>query len=187
MALESVTAEYDGGRSGLAEATVEERSAAADVGIFQIELELYRSRRYGRSFAVVAHPVVSPGAVAGLRALVRASDHVWIERGQLYVLAPEADREGAESLIARVAAIAPTLVDAALARVAVFPDDALTSGALLAAVAAPAARPALARVPADEVEQEAPRRKWLVGASRGSVLGGRERAAERASDGAPAT
>lgn len=105
-------------------------------GWTDVERELDRCRRYGRSFALVA---LSPGeaepAGAGLPRQLRSLDVAWWENGRLLVLVPEAGRAEAEALLARLAADAPEIVTAADARVAVFPEDGLTGGALRACLA----------------------------------------------------
>jgi len=135
MVVDSLMPEFGRGSAPVT-ATIAEQASAL-LGVARVALELYRSRRYCRSFAVIAHPLFSRGDEVSLRDLVRASDHVWVDRGKLYLLAPEADADGARRLVARVAEAAPKLFDADLARIAVFPDDALTSDALLALVSAP--------------------------------------------------
>jgi len=96
--------------------------------------ELYRSRRYGRHLALVGAPPVDAQALDSLTFSLRMLDRVWTEGKQLYVLLPEADREEAEGLLHRLAASETAVLEVERARVAVFPDDALTSDALIEAV-----------------------------------------------------
>ncbi|MGH2604355.1 MAG: hypothetical protein ACRDQW_08420 [Haloechinothrix sp.] len=109
--------------------------------------ELDRSRRYGRGFALIRIDAVIALPRAGLadrrrrrrdgslperlRTRLRHSDHLWEERGRVYVLLPEADRAGATHALQRVRRVDPELLTATATQVAVFPDDGVTSGALL--------------------------------------------------------
>lgn len=106
--------------------------------------ELERSRRYERRFVLVAFSLRAgengrrtPGlgaasAVPLVRSLLRSVDHAWASGDLIYVLLPEADRRTAEAFLARLRAHEPALVGLDDARVAAFPEDGVTSGALLA-------------------------------------------------------
>ena len=94
--------------------------------------ELYRSRRYGRHLALVGAPAVGPEALETLAFSLRMLDRVWTGGDQVYVLLPEADRAEAEGLLRRLAG-EETMLEVERAQVAVFPDDALTSEALIEA------------------------------------------------------
>jgi hypothetical protein len=112
--------------------------------------ELQRSRRRGHSFTVlrVAGTPALADAVARfghagtpLDSAFRAIDCVWVERGNVYLLLPESDHAAAEGFLRRVASEAPGLLSGDI-RMAVFPRDGLTSGAIMAALDAEATSPA---------------------------------------------
>lgn len=107
-----------------------------------VEHELQRARRYSRRLSLVRLEVTGTdsGAMsadtlaARLSDNVRALDAVWVQDGAVWLLLPEGDRQMALSSIGRFEATHPGLLSATLMRTATFPDDALTAGALLAAV-----------------------------------------------------
>jgi hypothetical protein len=113
----------------------------------ELQLELDRSRRFGHPFALVGiwcRPTQRDRwtflrEVAGsLNGLVRRVDRVWIQGSGVFVLLPECDRTKLEATLARLRdPVARLLGEDARAQVssAVFPDDGLTSGALLDALA----------------------------------------------------
>lgn len=111
--------------------------------------EIARSRRYGHEFALIRIPARDatsarrsrwsrPGrpreAAQVLRSLVRTLDYVWASDGALYVLLPESDRGAGERLLARIRETAPELLPEHGVRLAAFPADGMTSGALLKAL-----------------------------------------------------
>jgi hypothetical protein len=108
----------------------------ADAGWRELSRELDRSRRFGRSFSLLRVPRLVAGRNGGLdlaRALpdrLRSLDTVWAHRRQLFVLLPEADRDGTLALLTRLRRDVPELI-AADVRMAAFPADGLTGGALL--------------------------------------------------------
>lgn len=125
----------------------------------QLEQELIRSRRYGRRFVLLRVPVprqLSPDEQAlRLRTFLRSIDRAWSMGRDVYLLLPEGDRSTGEALVTRVERQAPELISPERVRVAAFPDDGLTSGALLAFVNdEPVAIPDLPRQPR---EGEGPR------------------------------
>jgi hypothetical protein len=113
----------------------------------ELQLELERSRRFGHPFALVGiwcrpnqrERWTFLREVAGsLDGLVRRVDRVWIQGSGVYVLLPECDRTKLEATLARWRdPVARLLGEDARAQMssAVFPDDGLTSGALLDALA----------------------------------------------------
>ena len=113
----------------------------------ELQLELERSRRFGHPFALVGiwcrpnqrERSTFLRVVAGsLDGLVRRVDRVWIQGSGVYVLLPECDRTKLEAALARWRdPVARLLGEDARAQMssAVFPDDGLTSGALLDALA----------------------------------------------------
>lgn len=94
----------------------------------ELRREIARCRRYGRTFALVR-----VGRIVGsaLESQVRLIDRSWTAGGATYVLLPEGDREAGESFVGRLRRDAATSLDGARVTVASFPDDGLTSGALL--------------------------------------------------------
>ena len=64
---------------------------------------------------------------------LRLVDRTWVDDGAVYILLPETSRTGADSLLSRLSTVAPELLPGDV-RVATFPDDGLTSGALISAV-----------------------------------------------------
>jgi hypothetical protein len=97
-----------------------------------LHIELYRSRRSGRPLALVSAPVRTAD-IPSVRRELRATDHLWHDNRNGYLLLPESDRDGAERLVARLVQLG--LVSAGATRIAVFPEDALTSESLLSAIA----------------------------------------------------
>ncbi len=111
--------------------------------------EIARSRRYGHEFALIRIPArasasprrsrwARPGRAGEpaqiVRSLVRTLDYVWTSNGSLYVLLPESNREAGERLLARIREAAPMLLPERGVRLAAFPADGMTSGALLKAL-----------------------------------------------------
>lgn len=95
--------------------------------------ELERSRRFSRPLALIGAPAESRyGAISGA---IRKIDRIWLDDGAVYVLLPESDRCVADALLDRLHRSGVLPSDAAV--VAVFPDDALTSRALLDAARPP--------------------------------------------------
>jgi hypothetical protein len=96
-----------------------------------LHIELYRSRRSGRPLALVSASVRTAD-IPSVRRELRATDRLWHDHRNGYLLLPESDRDGAERLVARLLQLG--LVSAGTTRIAVFPDDALTSESLLSAI-----------------------------------------------------
>lgn len=94
----------------------------------ELRQEIARARRFGRAFALARI-----GRVAGaeLAPHLRTVDRPWTADGATYVLLPEADREAAEGFASRLRRDAPDVIDDCAVSVAAFPDDGVTSGALL--------------------------------------------------------
>ncbi len=105
--------------------------------------ELRRTRRGARPMTLIRIPGPAMPTAAEMDSLtarcsrfaqhLRLVDRAWVDDGSIYVLLPESSRDAAEILLGRVASAAPDLVPADI-RVATFPDDGLTSGALIAAI-----------------------------------------------------
>ena len=64
---------------------------------------------------------------------LRLVDRTWVDDGAVYLLLPETSRAAADSLVGRLQTLAPELLPGDV-RIATFPDDGLTSGALISAV-----------------------------------------------------
>ena len=113
----------------------------------ELQLELERSRRFGHPFALVGiwcrlNPperwTFLREVASSLDGLVRRVDRVWIQESGVYVLLPECDRTKLEAALARWRdPVARLFGEDARAQMssAVFPDDGLTSRALLDALA----------------------------------------------------
>ncbi len=105
--------------------------------------ELDRSRRFERSFVLMRVPAsealqtaagsvpAARGPLGALPLLLRGLDQAWTMEGSIYVVLPESTRASAIALIARLRS---TMPDAALEdiQIAEFPEDGLTTGALVA-------------------------------------------------------
>lgn len=108
--------------------------------------ELDRSRRYERTFVVVRVPSRSSlraeqvgdrreaayDEMLQIGAFLRSVDRAWLADESVYVLLPESDRAMGEAFLARVRRLAPELLPDEGVRLAAFPFDGSTSGALLA-------------------------------------------------------
>jgi hypothetical protein len=122
--------------------------------------ELDRARRYGRPLALVqiaphaeaaAAPPDDPtyrrrrgrfrraaedaDSVTYLRSELRTGDEVWRVHERIFVMLPESDYECAAALVERLTARAPHIVSSSDVRLAAFPEDGVTAGALLATLA----------------------------------------------------
>ena len=108
-------------------------------GWHAFERELARARRYERPLALIraplpdAVPTESPDVMTDINRSLRTVDTAWIDGDALWILATEADRTVAEQVADRVVGAAPRLAREAI-RVASFPADALTAGALISAL-----------------------------------------------------
>lgn len=87
--------------------------------------EVNRSRRFGHQLVLVRVDCTEDTA-RWLVGRLRSTDWAWRRRGATYLLLVETDRAGARELIERQSERLPT----SAFRLAVFPDDALTVGAL---------------------------------------------------------
>lgn len=116
----------------------EEDGAAltSDAGWSALRRELDRSRRFGHEFTLMRmERIHRNGAgdidlVRKLPARLRSIDSVWGVRKQVFVLLPEAGRNVAIALVARLRRESPGLLPGDV-RLAAFPADGLTGGALL--------------------------------------------------------
>lgn len=105
---------------------------------FRIELD--RSRRFDRAFVLLYAPAAAnalrqPDDQARSRAvlsmMVRSVDHVWFADEGVFILLAETDRAAAEPAIDRLRTTMPETLDVAAIEIAAFPEDGLTTGALL--------------------------------------------------------
>jgi hypothetical protein len=114
----------------------------ARAGWAEFRRELRRSRRSGRPMTLLR--TQGPPALAAmiddpdarsrdLHEHLRLVDRTWVDDGSVYILLPETPRAAADSLVTRLATVAPELLPGEV-RLATFPDDGLTSGALISAV-----------------------------------------------------
>lgn len=112
--------------------------------------ELSRSRRHEHPFAVVrltrrtsekdnknADEVDPVDHFETVSERARRTDEIWLKESDLYVLLPVTSHKKASLALQRMRAQAPALHQLS-ARIAAFPDDALTLGALLIKLRAPA-------------------------------------------------
>jgi hypothetical protein len=122
-----------------------------------LAVELERSRRHGRRFTLLrTTPTGSAGGhLPALRTKLRAIDLAWAEDGCLFVLLPEATRTFADGLVQRLQAELPDAVPATGVATAVFPDDGVTSGALLATLDLPR-EPAVEPLAEEDATTQAP-------------------------------
>lgn len=105
--------------------------------------ELRRARRHRRALTLVRIPHRGSDAAAASRDLrdltdrigagLRLIDRAWVDNGNIYVMLPESSRADASVAVERLMTLDPNLSPDDV-RVASFPDDGLTSGALIAAV-----------------------------------------------------
>jgi hypothetical protein len=116
----------------------------ARAGWAEFRRELRRSRRSGRPMTLLrTRSAVTLEAAQevddldlrsrGLHDHLRLVDRTWVDDGSVYILLPETSRAAADSLVSRLVTIAPELLPGEV-RLATFPDDGLTSGALISAV-----------------------------------------------------
>jgi hypothetical protein len=111
----------------------------------ELQVELDRSRRFGHPFALVGiwcRPkqerwTFLREVATALDTFVRRVDRVWIQGSGVYVLLPECDRTKLEATLERLRdPLSRLLGEDTRTEVsaAVFPDDGLTSGALISAL-----------------------------------------------------
>jgi hypothetical protein len=115
----------------------------ARAGWAEFRRELRRSRRSVRPMTLLRLPGPIRAEAAETADLVgrsrrlhehlRLVDRTWVDDGSVYVLLPESPKAAADSLLGRLRSVAPDIV-AEDVRMATFPDDGLTSGALISAV-----------------------------------------------------
>jgi hypothetical protein len=114
----------------------------ARAGWAEFRRELRRSRRNSRPMTLLrtlsplgpdAAPEDPEVRSRHLHEHLRLVDRTWVDDGAVYLLLPETSRAAADALVGRLQTIAPELLPGDV-RMATFPDDGLTSGALISAV-----------------------------------------------------
>jgi hypothetical protein len=114
--------------------------SSAETGWAEFRREMRRSRRGVKALTIIRIPMADgvgedelEARSEALAAHLRLVDRTWVDDGSIYVLLPESPKPAADSLFARVRELAPALLPTDV-RTATFPDDGLTSGAIIAAV-----------------------------------------------------
>ncbi len=112
----------------------------------ELRREMDRARRHERPFALARLRLAPRGASAAgnpawsplddAQPPIRSTDRVWKSGRDLYLLMPETSKAGAEAIIARALAVHPE--PSTEWRVASFPGDGVTVGALFTELGAPA-------------------------------------------------
>jgi hypothetical protein len=124
-----------------------ERDVLTAIGLDAFRAELDRARRHRRTFAMARLELARPddgvvaiegaaadtGTIQLVGASLRITDHAWLDDGDVVILLPESDRATAEAFAERVRAIEPGRFTDRMG-IAAFPDDGLTSSALLDAL-----------------------------------------------------
>ena len=123
-----------------------ERDALTALGLDAFRAELDRARRHRRTFAMARLELAAPAdgvaapdgptdtaTIQLIGASLRITDHAWLDDGDVVILLPESDRATAESFAERIRAMAPGRFTERMG-IAAFPDDGLTSNALLDAL-----------------------------------------------------
>lgn len=117
-------------------------ASADDAAWTEFRRELRRARRSARPLTLLRIPTPertssdSPDAGTIVRDIgeeLRLIDRTWVDGDSIYVMLPESSRAAAGEVIDRLRSVAATSAIGA-AQMATFPEDGLTSGALLAAV-----------------------------------------------------
>jgi hypothetical protein len=116
---------------------------SSEGGWNELRRELDRSRRFGHEFVLMRMERIHRNGEGDvdlarkLRARLRSIDTVWGVRRKAFVLLPESDRDAAIGLLARLQRESPGLLPDKV-RLAAFPADGLTGGALLELLDKPA-------------------------------------------------
>jgi hypothetical protein len=111
---------------------------SAEAGWAEFRREMRRARRGVKAMSILRiDPGVEDAALAvrseQVGTQLRLVDRTWVDDGSIYVLLPESSRTAADALISRIRATAADVLPADV-RIATFPDDGLTAGAIIAAV-----------------------------------------------------
>jgi hypothetical protein len=133
-------------RRGKARRTGSELVSRRWSGTEELQLELDRSRRFGHRFGLIrisSRRGIESGRSSlhdlghAVNSLLRRVDRVWVDGTGVYLLLPECDRTMVEALLDRLREPLSRLVagsEAPAVSSAVFPDDGMTSAALLSAL-----------------------------------------------------
>jgi hypothetical protein len=113
----------------------------AESGWAEFRREMRRARRGVKALTILRVPMADASTdqaeledrSGALASHLRLVDRTWVDDGSIYVLLPESPKPAAVALLSRVRAQIPGLLPDDI-RVATFPDDGLTSGAIIAAV-----------------------------------------------------
>lgn len=161
----AVLTAFHGGRSRMA-ADEQPPSFSESWDAFRRELD--RSRRFGRQFVLMKIPagetlrapggsVSAPrGPLGAMPLAFRAIDQAWTMDGSVYAVLPESNRSAAMALIARLRTSMPDAAALDEIQIAEFPEDGLTTGALVAslrAAPAPGDMPPVRLVPAADADE----------------------------------
>jgi hypothetical protein len=131
-------------------------STNAATGWNDLGREVDRCRRSGMSFALLrfsaaderltrrhfthrhndrrTHAATVQSCVDLLRSAVRSVDHVWMDGTHTYVVLCDTEVRGIKAFLARLSVSAPEIVERSEPASCVFPDDGMTSAALVAAL-----------------------------------------------------
>lgn len=112
--------------------------STAEAGWAEFRREMRRSRRGVKTLTIVRVPMGENVDEAELEARsealaahLRLVDRSWVDDGSIYLLLPESSKAAAAALLTRVRGVSPALLPDDV-RTATFPDDGLTSGAIIA-------------------------------------------------------
>lgn len=135
-------------------ARVADYASEANAGWTAVEAEVARSRRYGRTFVLIASPV-GPEVARLLRPLLRAPDRTWFDGSLVYVLLTDCDLDEAAQFVRRVQSALGNVLSSDTLSIACFPGQAVTLGGLLAELRArPVPRSAWRAGTSEPVPQE---------------------------------
>jgi hypothetical protein len=135
---------WAGGRlSRFADQAVVDAPGTADgqatAGWTEFHRELARARRFNGEFAVMRWPLRHEPAdgdrseiMGGIEGRARRIDRVWVDGSDVLVLLPETSRAAAEVVLERIRSV-PALAEIT-PTMASFPQDGITSGALLSVI-----------------------------------------------------
>lgn len=120
-------------------------AATDDAGWTEFRRELRRARRGSRPLTLLrlaGEELPTDGPTGSLDLATRSRrlglqlrlvDRTWVDEGSIYVLLPDSPRLAADVLVDRIRVDAPDQLPERV-RVATFPEDGLTSGAIIAAL-----------------------------------------------------
>lgn len=108
---------------------------------YPLRYELARSRRYEKAFVLAAGHVGgergsarrTKNAVEAYARVVRDTDAVWEHRGRLYILLTETAIDGASEVVERLGQSLDEELRIRDLQMAAFPDDGVTTAALITA------------------------------------------------------